>query len=235
MASPHSSDSAVICRNIQKTFGTGTLSIEVLHGIDLEVKPGELLMLVGPSGSGKTTLISIITGTLSYEGGECIVFNKNLKTLSDKELTQFRGKYIGYVFQTFNLIPMLTAAENTAIPLLINHTERNEALQKARDRLIRFGLEDHVNRYPAELSGGQQQRIAIARAVIHNPKLIVCDEPTSALDQENGMLVLSHLRHIVDNENCALIVVTHDSRIFEFADRIIKIEDGKITHQSDSG
>ncbi|MEM7175209.1 MAG: ABC transporter ATP-binding protein [Chlamydiota bacterium] len=232
MSSP-SSSAAVICRNVQKTFGSGTLSVKVLHGVDLEVNSGELLMLVGPSGSGKTTLISIITGILSYEQGECIIFNNNLSTLSDKELTQFRGEHLGYVFQAFNLIPMLTAAENTAIPLLINNADRDESVQKARERLAQFGLEDHVDRYPSELSGGQQQRVAIARAVIHNPKLVVCDEPTSALDQENGALVLSHLRHIVDQENCALIVVTHDSRIFEFADRIVRIEDGKITdHQT---
>lgn len=219
---------AVICRNLHKTFGKGPLSVEVLHGVDLEVKPGELLMIVGPSGSGKTTLISIIAAILSYEEGECFVFDKPLSTLSKEALTDFRSKYLGYVFQAFNLIPMLSAAENTAIPLLINCVKREEALQIARERLTQFGLKEHINRYPSELSGGQQQRIAIARAVIHKPKLVVCDEPTSALDLENGLLILSHLRHIVDHENCALIVVTHDPRIFEFADRIVKIEDGRI-------
>ncbi len=223
---------AISCQNIKKSFGTGNLRFEVLHGIDLKVKAGELLMLVGPSGSGKTTLISILTGILSYDSGNCTILDHNLATFSDAGLTQFRGKNLGYVFQAFNLIPMLTAAENTAIPLLINQTSRDQAIEKAKERLTQFGLADHIDRSPAELSGGQQQRVAIARAVIHHPKIIVCDEPTSALDQENGTLVLSHLRHIVDEEDCALIVVTHDSRIFDFADRIVKIEDGKIASDS---
>ncbi|QVL57312.1 MAG: ABC transporter ATP-binding protein [Simkaniaceae bacterium] len=220
---------AVKCSGIRKSFGQGSLRFEVLHGIDLEVKSGELLMLVGPSGSGKTTLISILAGILSHDAGECFLFDQNIDALTDAERTKFRGENIGYVFQAFNLIPMLSNAENVAIPLLLNHMERNEAIKQAEKRLVQFGLEDKIGNYPKQLSGGQQQRVAIARAVIHNPRLIVCDEPTSALDHENGMLVLNHLREIVDKENRALIVVTHDSRIFDFADRIIHMEDGNIT------
>ncbi|MCB1072800.1 MAG: ABC transporter ATP-binding protein [Chlamydiia bacterium] len=219
---------AVKCSKIRKSFGEGNLRFEVLHGINLEVKSGELLMLVGPSGSGKTTLISILAGILSHDDGECFLFGQNIDTLSDAEKTKFRGENIGYVFQAFNLIPMLSNAENVAIPLLLNNMDRKEAIKHAEERLIQFGLEDKINTYPKQLSGGQQQRVAIARAVIHNPRLIVCDEPTSALDHENGMLVLNHLRDIVDKENRALIVVTHDSRIFDFADRIVHMEDGNI-------
>ncbi|MCP5505069.1 MAG: ABC transporter ATP-binding protein [Chlamydiales bacterium] len=219
---------AVKCSKIRKSFGEGNLRFEVLHGINLEVKSGELLMLVGPSGSGKTTLISILAGILSHDDGECFLFGQNIDTLSDAEKTKFRGENIGYVFQAFNLIPMLSNAENVAIPLLLNNMDRKEAIKHAEERLIQFGLEDKMNTYPKQLSGGQQQRVAIARAVIHNPRLIVCDEPTSALDHENGMLVLNHLRDIVDKENRALIVVTHDSRIFDFADRIVHMEDGNI-------
>lgn len=214
--------------NIYKSFGKADLRFEVLHGVDLEVKSGELLMLVGPSGSGKTTLISIITGILSYDKGECIIFDHDFRQFSDSEKTLFRGKYLGYVFQAFNLIPMLTAVENISIPLLINGISREEAKKQSEARLQQFGLGDKANTYPPQLSGGQQQRVAIARAVIHNPSLIVCDEPTSALDQENGQLVLAHLREIVTKENKALIIVTHDSRIFEFADRIVHLEDGNI-------
>lgn len=221
-------ETAVKCNKIRKSFGEEELRFEILHGIDLEVKVGELLMLVGPSGSGKTTLISILAGILSHDDGECFLFDQNIDELSDSDRTKFRGENIGYVFQAFNLIPMLTNAENVSIPLLLNHMERHEAMDHARDRLKQFGLDDKVDAYPKQLSGGQQQRVAIARAVIHNPRLIVCDEPTSALDHENGMLVLNHLREIVDKENRALIVVTHDSRIFDFADRIVHMEDGNI-------
>ncbi len=222
---------AVKCSQIRKSFGTGDLRFEVLHGIDLEVKSGELLMLVGPSGSGKTTLISIIAGILSHDNGHCELFGNNIDAFSDAEKTKFRGENLGFVFQSFNLIPMLSNSENVVIPLLLNHMERPEAMKLAEERLDQFGLGDKVDNFPAQLSGGQQQRVAIARAVIHNPKLIVCDEPTSALDHENGALVLNHLREIVDKENRALIVVTHDSRIFDYADRIVHLEDGNIASE----
>ncbi|QVL56280.1 MAG: ABC transporter ATP-binding protein [Simkaniaceae bacterium] len=222
---------AVKCSQIRKSFGTGDLRFEVLHGIDLEVKAGELLMLVGPSGSGKTTLISIIAGILSHDNGHCELFGNNIDAFSDAEKTKFRGENLGFVFQSFNLIPMLSNSENIVIPLLLNHMERHEAMKLAEERLDQFGLGDKVDNFPAQLSGGQQQRVAIARAVIHNPKLIVCDEPTSALDHENGALVLNHLREIVDKENRALIVVTHDSRIFDYADRIVHLEDGNIASE----
>jgi len=223
---------AVTLKKVHKSFGEGALRFEVLHGIDLEVKPGELLMLVGPSGSGKTTLISIIAGILGYDEGECIIFGRDFNQLSDSEKTLFRGQFLGYVFQAFNLIPMLTTAENVSIPLLLNGMDRHEAVKLSEERLEQFGLGDKIKTYPPQLSGGQQQRVAIARAVIHNPNLIVCDEPTSALDQENGHLILTHLREIVSKENKALIVVTHDSRIFEFADRIVHLEDGRIVKDS---
>ncbi|MCB1115158.1 MAG: ABC transporter ATP-binding protein [Chlamydiia bacterium] len=219
---------AVLCKDIRKSFGEGDLRFEVLHGIDLEVKKGELLMLVGPSGSGKTTLISILAGILSHDSGTCSLFNHNIDELSDTERTTFRGKNIGYVFQAFNLIPMLTTAENVSIPLLLNHADRSEAMEHAQKRLAQFGLDNKHEAYPKQLSGGEQQRVAIARAVIHNPRLIVCDEPTSALDHENGMHVLKHLREIVDQEKRALIVVTHDASIFDFADRIIHLDNGNI-------
>ncbi|MCI0381745.1 MAG: ABC transporter ATP-binding protein [Chlamydiae bacterium] len=219
---------AISCRGIKKTYGTGETGVIALRGVDFDVMKGELLMIVGPSGSGKTTLISIIAGILDQDEGECIVFGENLRKMSNGNRTNFRGKNIGFVFQSFNLIPMLTSTENVSIPLLLNGLLMNEALEKARELLRQLGLGDKINERPSELSSGQQQRVAIARASIHGPLLIVCDEPTSALDHETGIKVLELLKQQVIDKNRCLIVVTHDARIFSFADRIIKLDDGRI-------
>ncbi|MCF6154046.1 MAG: ABC transporter ATP-binding protein [Candidatus Brocadia sp.] len=219
---------AVLCRGVTKTYGSGSTQVHALCGVDLEVRTGELMMLVGPSGSGKTTLISVIAGVLDRDGGECLVFGHDFKRMKPNEKTLYRGQNIGFVFQMFNLIPALTAAENVAVPLIINGVKRREAIDRARDILCRVGLSDRTNSLPAELSGGQQQRVAIARAMLHNPKLIVCDEPTSALDHETGYRVMELLREVAVGVDRAFIVVTHDARIFEFADRIAKMDDGYI-------
>jgi putative ABC transport system ATP-binding protein len=219
---------AVACKNIKKTYGAGTTKVEALRGIDLEVKRGELLMLMGPSGSGKTTLISIIAGILMQTEGECLLSGINVNKMSDLEKTHYRGKHIGFVFQAFNLIPMLTCAENVAVPLLINGGERKEALEKSKKLLADVGIPEKADVSPAELSGGQQQRVAIARSLINRPELIVCDEPTSFLDHETGIKVMELLRSIVASHEKTLIVVSHDVRITSFADRIVRVEDGKI-------
>jgi putative ABC transport system ATP-binding protein len=219
---------AVSCKNIKKTFGTGTAKVEALRGIDLEVKKGELLMLMGPSGSGKTTLISIIAGILTQTEGECHVSGINLNRMPDQEKTRYRGKHIGFVFQSFNLIPMLTCAENVSIPLILNGIHRTNALESAKKLLNDVGIPEKVNVSPTELSGGQQQRVAISRAMIHDPDLIVCDEPTSYLDHETGIKVMELLRSIAGENGKTLIVVSHDVRITKFADRIARLEDGKI-------
>ncbi|NGX39591.1 MAG: Macrolide export ATP-binding/permease protein MacB [Chlamydiae bacterium] len=218
----------VCCKGVTKVYGEGPTRVDALRGIDLTLKKGELLMIVGPSGSGKTTLISIIAGILEQEAGECTVLGRDLKEMSNGERTQFRGKEIGFVFQTFNLIPMLTITENVAVPLLLNGEELEPALKKAEELLIKYGLEDKLLRLPTELSGGQLQRVAIARSCIHGPSLIVCDEPTSSLDHETGQNVMKLFRQEVLEKNRALIIVTHDQRIFPFADRIIKLDDGQV-------
>ena len=220
---------AVLCKGVTKTYGSGNTQVHALRGVDLEVKPGEFMLLVGPSGSGKTTLISIIAGVLDADGGECLVFDHDFKRMNRHEKTRYRGQSVGFVFQMFNLIPTLSAAENVAVPLLIHGTKRRAAIDRAREILDQVGLGDRTYSLPAELSGGQQQRVAIARAMIHNPKLIVCDEPTSALDHETGHKVMELLREVATGADRALIVVTHDARIFEFADRIAKMDDGHIT------
>lgn len=219
---------AVKCRGVTKTYGAGDTRVLALRGVDLEVRRGELLMLVGPSGCGKTTLISIIAAILNQDSGDCDVLGQDLKGMVQNEKTRFRGASIGFVFQTFNLLPALSAIENVAVPLLINGVPRKEAEARAQEALMEVDLGARLEALPAQLSGGQQQRVAIARALVHNPRLIVCDEPTSNLDHETGHSVMKILQRVVRSPERALIVVTHDPRIFEFADRIAHMDDGKI-------
>lgn len=221
-------DYVIQCKDIAKFYGEGENRIAALRGIDLEVLSGELMMLVGPSGCGKTTLISILAGILNHDSGECCVLGENLSKLSNRARIDFRAKNIGFVFQAFNLIPTLTAAENVAVPLQINGTKESAAIRQAGDFLAQVGLAGRENALPAQLSGGQQQRVAIARALIHNPRLVVCDEPTSALDHATGHRVMDIMKNIAVNQNRTLIIVTHDARIFEFADRIAHMDDGRI-------
>ncbi len=219
---------AVICKGVTKSFGTGDAKVHALRGIDLEVRTGELLMLVGPSGCGKTTLISVIAGILDRDGGECSVFDNDFQQMSQARRTRYRGDSIGFVFQAYNLIPALTAAENVAVPLLLQGMSMSKAVARAGEFLERVGLGERTRSLPRELSGGQMQRVAIARALVHEPKLIVCDEPTSALDHETGQKVIELMRQVAVGPDRALIIVTHDSRIFEFADRIARMDDGLI-------
>lgn len=221
-------ENAVVCKQVTKNYGEKTTLVKALKGVDLEVKKGELLMIVGPSGSGKTTLISIIAGILTQTSGDCIIFDEDINHLGENEKTAFRGANIGFVFQSFNLIPMLTVLENVTVPLLLNGFSNELASKQSKELLTNLGLEDKINAFPPELSGGQQQRAAIARGIVHYPKLVVCDEPTSSLDIETGKRVLSLFREVFLKEDKALIIVTHDARIFEFADRIVRLEDGRI-------
>ncbi|MBM3989999.1 MAG: ABC transporter ATP-binding protein [Planctomycetes bacterium] len=219
---------AVSCRGVTKTFGEGENAVQALRGLDLEVLLGQMTMLVGPSGCGKTTLLSVIAGILERTAGECIVLHEDTLRLSDRERAAWRGRNVGFVFQALNLVPTLTAAENVAIPLLILGLHYKTALARAGEMLERVGLGSRTRSLPSQLSGGQQQRIAIARALVHEPRLLVCDEPTSALDHETGHKVMELLQEVASSEDRALIVVTHDSRIFSFADRIAHMDDGRV-------
>jgi len=219
---------AVRCENVTKIYDTGDQKVTALNRVNLNILLGELMMLVGPSGCGKTTLISVIAGILDQNEGVCELFGENLLTMKSKDKLRFRATQIGFVFQAFNLLPSLNAAENVSVPLIINGENRHVAKRKAIEILERVGLGDRWKSFPAQLSGGQQQRVAIARALIHNPRLIVCDEPTSALDHASGHNVMNLLKEVAVHKDRALIIVSHDARIFNFADRIAEMDDGHI-------
>ncbi len=219
---------AVVCRNVTKAFGAADTRTWALRGVDLEVKAGQLTLLAGPSGCGKTTLISIIAGLLDPTDGEAVVLGRNLGQLSNGRLVRFRQQHIGFVFQQYNLLPALTAVENAAIPLIIAGQPRRRALAAAEAVLDSVGLGDRLHGLPAELSGGQQQRVAIARALVHQPRLLVCDEPTAALDAASGQTVMELMRHVAVQPGRAVIVVTHDHRVFGFGDRLVSMSDGRV-------
>jgi putative ABC transport system ATP-binding protein len=228
MSKSGNGNAAVVCRGVEKAFGTGSTRLQVLRGVNLEARYGELTFLLGPSGSGKTTLLSIIAGLLKHDQGGVEVLGKNLATLHNGEAALFRLRNVGFVFQQFNLIPALTAAENAAVPLLAAGWKRKDAIGQARELLADLGMAHRSDVLPNKLSGGEQQRVAFARALIQSPKLVICDEPTSALDGPTGRHVMELLRKIALSPDRAVLVVTHDFRILEFADRIAEISDGVI-------
>src|SRR5947208_8523090 len=219
---------AVQCRDLRKDFGEGATQVQVLRGVDFDARQGQLTFLVGPSGCGKTTLISVIAGLLDSSGGEVELFNQQVEKFSASERILFRRKNLGFVFQQYNLLPALTAAENAAVPLLAAGVRRREAVDKARSLLVQLGMEQRLDTLPSKLSGGQQQRVALARALVHEPRLILCDEPTAALDHATGESVMELLAGNAVHPDRAVIVVTHDTRVFHHADAIAHMDDGRI-------
>jgi putative ABC transport system ATP-binding protein len=218
----------VTCQNLIKDYGRGDSRVRALRGVNLDVRPGQLTLLVGPSGCGKTTLISILAGTLDPTNGDVTVLGVDLKLLSKREKAAFRAKNVGFVFQQFNLLPVLTAAENVAVPLVINGYSRATAVARATEVLKAVGLGDRANSLPSQLSGGQQQRVAIARALVHRPRLLVADEPTSNIDAHTGHAIMELIRQVALQPDRVVVVVTHDPRVFGFGDRIITLEDGQV-------
>jgi putative ABC transport system ATP-binding protein len=223
-----STETAVRCQDICKTFGEGTTRLEVLRGVELQARLGELTFIVGPSGCGKTTLLSVIAGLLDATRGEVELFGRNVAKLPSRERIEFRRQNLGFVFQQCNLLPALTAAENAAVPLLAAGAKRREAVECGAALLTRLGLEARLHALPPKLSGGEQQRVALARALVHEPRLVICDEPTAALDHAAGESVMELLASAAVQSNRAVIVVTHDTRVFHFADTIAHLDDGHI-------
>ena len=228
--SPFDASAAISTRAVTRDFTAGDTTITVLHGIDLDVRAGEMTFLVGESGSGKTTLISIMCGILWPTQGKVQVFGTDIYALGDTELVEFRLDNIGFIFQQYNLIPSIDAAANAAVPLIARGMPVDEARERAKAMFDKLNILDQADKLPNQLSGGQQQRVAIARALVHEPRLVVCDEPTAALDAKSGRRVMDLLREVAVADDRSVIIVTHDNRIFDLADRILVLEDGRITH-----
>jgi putative ABC transport system ATP-binding protein len=225
---------AIEVRNLVKTYGDGETAVHALKSIDMDVSEGELLLLLGASGSGKTTLVSIVGCILSATSGSCKVRGIETVGLAQSKLPRVRLENIGFIFQGFNLFPALNAAENVEITLNLKGVRGGAAKRKAAQLLERVGLGDKLKSYPADLSGGQKQRVAIARALAGDPRIILADEPTAALDSTSGQIVMDLLQELAHEQNSAVVVVTHDNRIFDYADRIVKIEDGRITASAET-
>jgi putative ABC transport system ATP-binding protein len=223
----------VVCSGVQMEFATTAGPVRVLKGVDFAAPAGEMTMLVGPSGCGKTTLISIIAGLLRGALGSVNVFGREVTALSSEELVKFRLSQVGFIFQQYNLLAGLSAAENAAVTLVAGGTPWPRALEAASSLLERLGMSEHLNKLPRQLSGGQQQRVAIARALVHEPRLLLCDEPTAALDGKSGKAVMGLLKDLAVHPDRAAVVVTHDPRVYAYADRVAHMEDGMLVKVQD--
>jgi putative ABC transport system ATP-binding protein len=222
-------------KNIVKYFGADENKTYALKGVNLTAYYGEILYIVGPSGSGKTTLLSIISGILRPNEGTVTVKDKNIWQMKDDDLADFRLNHIGFVFQDYHLFPKLTTAENVSIPLFLKRQNWDKSLKEAKYYLEVMGLSSKVDLPVYKLSGGEQQRVAIARAVVSKPDILIFDEPTASLDGETGRQIIAFVKEHLLTQERTIIIVTHDSRIFEFANRILHMEDGKLKQTTDNG
>jgi len=223
--------SLVTLRNVTKTYLRGKQKVEVLHGVDLEIAAGEFLALMGPSGSGKTTTLNLIAGLDQPTAGEVIVADKRIDKLSRGALADWRARHIGFIFQFYNLLPVLTAEANVEVPLLLTNLSRKERRQRVTTALELVGLVDRRKHKPGELSGGQQQRVAIARAFVSDPTLLVCDEPTGDLDRQNAEEIMNLLRALNRSQGKTIVMVTHDPKAAEYASRELHLDKGKLAKE----
>jgi putative ABC transport system ATP-binding protein len=222
-------EAAIVADKVSKWFEQGDARTYAVREVSFAANWGEMLYIVGPSGSGKTTLLSMISGILRPNAGSVKIGDRDLWNLSDDDIADFRLKTIGFVFQDFHLFPRLTTAENVAIPLILQRRSWNEALRTAAKYLEVVGLADKAGLRPSKLSGGEQQRVAIARAIAHQPQILVFDEPTASLDGETGRKIVSFVKEQILTPQRCILIVTHDSRIFEYSNRIMEMEDGRVT------
>ena len=220
---------AIVATDLTKWFGEGETKMIAVNGVRLVAYFGEMLFIVGPSGSGKTTMLSMISGILRPNQGNVTVKGTDIWTLDNDQLADFRLNTVGFVFQDYHLFPRLTTAENVAIPLILKQRDWNESVAEARKTLEIVGLKDRGDILPIKLSGGEQQRVAIARAIISSPEILILDEPTASLDGDTGRMIIAFVKEKILNEKRCILIVTHDARINEYADRIMHMEDGHLT------
>jgi putative ABC transport system ATP-binding protein len=218
----------VSVNNVVKRYTRGKQKVEVLHGLNLAIEAGEFLALMGPSGSGKTTLLNLIGGLDRPDEGEIVVAGERIDKLSNRQLARWRARNVGFVFQFYNLMPMLTAERNVELPLLLTNLSRARRRQNVQAALQLVGLSDRASHKPSELSGGQQQRVAIARALVADPSLLVCDEPTGDLDRHTAEEILGLMRTLNRTQNKTIIMVTHDPKAAEYASRQVHLDKGQL-------
>ena len=220
---------AIVATDLTKSFGEGEAKVTAVNRVGLVAHFGEMLFIVGPSGSGKTTMLSMISGILRPNAGNVKVKGADIWTLNNDQLADFRLNTIGFVFQDYHLFPRLTTAENVAIPLILKQRNWDESIIEAKQFLEIVGLKDRGEMLPVKLSGGEQQRVAIARAIISQPEILILDEPTASLDGDTGRMIIAFVKEKILNEKRCILIVTHDARINEYADRILHMEDGHLT------
>ena len=218
----------VVAKRVKKTYDTGRIKVEALRGVDLAVKEGEMIAVMGPSGCGKTTLLNCLSGLDDLTDGEVTIRGRALSDMSDRERTRYRAEKIGFIFQSYNLLPVLTAEENVELPLLLSGTPPNKARESALASLRAVGLEDWRGHKPSELSGGQQQRVTIARSLVNRPEIVFGDEPTGNLDSEHSNDIMTLLRELNKENGQTFIIVTHDYNVGRIADRIVVMRDGTV-------
>ncbi len=221
-------DPIIVANQLRKTFRTGNVTVQALRGVDLSIKRGEMVAIMGPSGCGKTTLLNCLSGLDDFDSGEVVIEGTALRAMNDRARTSYRARRMGFVFQTFNLLPVITALENVELPLLVSGVRPGEARRRSEAALAQVGLSDRMQHRPAELSGGQRQRVTIARSLVNEPAIVWADEPTGNLDSEAANDVLGLMRRLNRERGQTLVIVTHDLDIGNLCDRIVRMRDGLI-------